>query len=74
MTSTLTISLNGQPATFEEGDTIADVVRHLGHDPALPGVAVAVDGSVVHRRDWPATPLADGQRLEVLTAVQGGGR
>lgn len=72
MTAALTISLNGEPATFHHGDTVADAVRHLGHDPSRPGVAVAVDGSVVRRRDWQATALADGQRLEVLTAVQGG--
>ena len=36
------------------------------------GVAVAVDGEVVPRADWPATALADGARVEVLTAVQGG--
>jgi sulfur carrier protein len=36
------------------------------------GVAVAVDGVVVPRGAWPATVLADGARVEVLTAVQGG--
>ena len=36
------------------------------------GVAVAVDGEVVPRAEWAATALADGARVEVLTAVQGG--
>ena len=36
------------------------------------GVAVAVDGEVVPRARWAATVLADGARVEVLTAVQGG--
>ena len=35
------------------------------------GIAVAVDGEVVSRRDW-SSPLIDGAEVEVLTAVQGG--
>jgi sulfur carrier protein len=41
--------------------------------PALArGVAVAVDREVVPRSRWDDTHLADGQRVEVLEAVQGG--
>ena len=49
---------------------VLDALGALG----LPrtGVAVAVDGEVVPRRAWAATALADGARVEVLTAVQGG--
>ncbi|WP_412541525.1 sulfur carrier protein ThiS [Longispora sp. K20-0274] len=36
------------------------------------GVAVAVNGTVVPRSTWPATALADGDVVELLTAVQGG--
>lgn len=36
------------------------------------GVAAAVDGEVVPRAEWGAFPLADGQAVELLTAVQGG--
>ena len=35
------------------------------------GIAVAVDWSVVPRSQWQTT-LADGARVEVVTAVQGG--
>jgi sulfur carrier protein len=35
-------------------------------------VAVAVDGEVVPKARWAGTVLADGARVEVLTAVQGG--
>jgi sulfur carrier protein len=33
---------------------------------------VAVNGEVVPRHRWPATPLRDGDAVEILTAVQGG--
>jgi sulfur carrier protein len=36
------------------------------------GIAVALNGEVVRRADWPATRLAPGDQVEVLTAVQGG--
>nr|WP_205712508.1 sulfur carrier protein ThiS [Euzebya rosea] len=72
MTAPMTIVLNGEPADLAPDATVADVVTSLGHDPSLPGVAVAIDGVVVRRVDWPRTPLADGAVVEVLTAVQGG--
>lgn len=36
------------------------------------GVAVAVNGEVVRRAQWPQQRLRDGDRVDVLTAVQGG--
>ena len=70
----MTIVVNGEPTTVEPSTTVEAVVASLGHDPSLPGVAVAVDGEVVRRVDWAATPLEDGAVVEVLTAVQGGAR
>ena len=39
---------------------------------ARRGVAVALNGEVVPRSSWPAARLRDGDRVEVLTAAQGG--
>ncbi|MEU8614810.1 sulfur carrier protein ThiS [Actinoplanes sp. NPDC048791] len=39
---------------------------------ARRGVAVAVNGEVVPRSSWPSARLRDGDRVEVLTAAQGG--
>ena len=36
------------------------------------GVAAAVNGEVVPRRSWAGAALRDGDRVEVVTAVQGG--
>jgi sulfur carrier protein len=36
------------------------------------GLAVAVNGEVVPRTGWSATPLRPGDRVEVLSAAQGG--
>jgi len=51
----------------------ATVLRLIA-DLAAPsrGVAVAVNGEVVPRSDWPGAALRAGDRVEVLTAAQGG--
>ena len=68
----MTIVVNGEPRTVADGVDVAAVVRALGQDPARPGSAVARNGEVVPRRAWAQTMLCDGDRLEVVHAVQGG--
>jgi sulfur carrier protein len=51
--------------------TVASLVESLA-GPAPRGVAVAVNDDVVPRSAWAATRLADGDRVDVLTATQGG--
>ena len=46
-------------------------MRELGL-ARLQGVAVAVNQAVVPRAAWPAHPLADGNRVLVIRAAQGG--
>jgi sulfur carrier protein len=36
------------------------------------GIAIAHNGSVVRRRDWAATALSEGDRVEIVRAMQGG--
>ena len=67
-----TVVLNGVPRQLEAGATIASAVGATGAPPAQGGLAVAVDGEVVPRGEWERTALDDGQRVEVLQAVQGG--
>ncbi|HEY2205600.1 MAG TPA: sulfur carrier protein ThiS [Pseudonocardia sp.] len=64
------IWVNGQERELAGPASVADALTALGLPGA--GVAVAVDGEVVPRTGWPARTLAEGNRLEVLTAVQGG--
>jgi sulfur carrier protein len=62
--------INGERRELADGARVRDALAALG----VPenGIAVAVDGEVVRRSDWASVALADGARLEVLTAVQGG--
>jgi sulfur carrier protein len=62
--------INGEQRELADGASVRDALAVLGAPES--GVAVAVDGEVVPRAEWPAVALADGARVEVLTAVQGG--
>jgi sulfur carrier protein len=64
------ISVNGEPRPLTDGTTVRDVVSWLTGRPE--GCAVAVNDTVVPRSDWPARTVEPGDRIEVLTAVQGG--
>jgi thiazole synthase len=66
------IELNGEPREMPIGAKLADAVRESGVDREARGVAVALDGEVVPRPEWDATPLAEGCSIEVLAAIQGG--
>jgi sulfur carrier protein len=64
------VTINGTARGLDGGATVADVVSQL--TPHRRGVAVAVNGEVVPRTEWPSAVLRDGDSVEVLTAAQGG--
>jgi sulfur carrier protein len=66
----MTVQVNGRPLEVPAGSPLAAVVARVA--PARTGIAVALNDAVVPRSRWPDTPLADGDRIEVVTATQGG--
>ncbi|MGW6059427.1 sulfur carrier protein ThiS [Streptomyces sp. NPDC055189] len=64
------VSVNGETRDVAAGTTLEALVATLTAAPS--GVAAALNETVVPRTRWAATPLAEGDRVEVLTAVQGG--
>lgn len=80
--STLTLTLNGEPAEVPAGTTLRQLVAETtGREVAADGtaadggrlgVAVAVDQQVVPRSAWDATVPRDGAAVDLVTAVQGG--
>lgn len=66
----MNVTINGAAHEVPEGTTVAQAVQAL--TTATTGVAVAVNDEVVTRGTWATTALADSDRIEVLTAVQGG--
>jgi thiazole synthase len=65
------IELNGEGHELAEGASLADAVRAAGAEDAR-GIAVALDGEVVPRAEWSSTAPAEGSKVEVLAAIQGG--
>ena len=68
----MTIRLNGDERELPDGATVAAAAALLDVTEDSRGVAVAVDGEVVPRGAWAGTVLADGARVEVVMAIQGG--
>lgn len=49
---------------------VAALVAELQLDPRT--VLIEHNGRALHRREWPETPLADNDRIEMLRVVAGG--
>lgn len=67
---TISVQVNGVSRAFDPPVALHDIVAGLTSSPS--GVAAALNETVVPRGQWPSTPVRDGDRVEVLTAVQGG--
>ncbi|MEE1755091.1 sulfur carrier protein ThiS [Streptomyces sp. SP18CS02] len=66
----MNVSVNGEPRRLVGPTTLDMLVATLTTAPS--GVAAAVNEAVVPRGQWAGTLLGEGDRVEVLTAVQGG--
>ncbi|WP_326626203.1 sulfur carrier protein ThiS [Nonomuraea fuscirosea] len=64
------VTINGAAHEVADGTTVAQAVQTL--TSATTGVAVALNDEVVTRSAWETTALGDSDRVEILTAVQGG--
>lgn len=65
------IRVNGE-ALKTDAETVSGLLLSLGVDESRTGVAVALNEEVIRRSQWVATPLSDGDTVEVLRATQGG--
>ena len=65
------IVLNGEPRE-RDGATIVELLVDLGVEERARGVAVAVNGEIVPRAHWAERRVAAGDRVEALSAMQGG--
>ncbi|WP_255770114.1 sulfur carrier protein ThiS [Pseudarthrobacter sulfonivorans] len=78
----MNITLNGSPHAVPGDASITTLVVQITGRPLAAngqaadgqklGVAVARNSEVVPRSQWFATALADGDTIELVTAVQGG--
>jgi sulfur carrier protein len=52
--------------------TIAELLSERGVDPKARFLAVAVNGAVVRRTEWPVASLSAGDEVEIVRPLQGG--
>ncbi len=63
------VTVNDEQVQLDDRTTVAGMLQRLGFPDK--GIAVAVDWAVLPRSQWD-TALAEGARIEIVTAVQGG--
>ncbi|HEY8700880.1 MAG TPA: sulfur carrier protein ThiS [Arthrobacter sp.] len=78
----MNITLNGARHAVADGASVTTLVSQITGRPLAAdgqasdgrrlGVAVARNSEVVPRSQWYVTALADGDDVELVTAVQGG--
>ncbi len=68
----MNVELNGESVALPEGSFVTEAVEASGASGDQRGLAVAIDGEVVPRSEWGRTSLREGQKVEVLAAIQGG--
>lgn len=67
----ITISLNGVEREIQKCG-LTTLLATEGVDPTQRGIAVALNDRVVRRDGWDDVVLEIGDRIEVITALQGG--
>jgi thiamine biosynthesis protein ThiS len=67
---TVTVNVNGVAREIEAGTTLGQLIAALG--VRREGIAVARNDDVVSRSAIDATPLCEGDAIEVIAAVAGG--
>jgi thiamine biosynthesis protein ThiS len=66
----MTISLNGESVEAREVETIAELVDRYKLPPQ--SILVEHNGLAVHRHEWAARLLTEGDRVEFIRVVAGG--
>jgi len=66
-----TINVNGETEPLAAA-SLAALLAEKAVDTRERGIAVALNGAVVPRAAWPATPLRAGDSVEIVRARQGG--
>lgn len=66
------IIFNGKKTHIPQKIVLSELLKNYQIDPTLGGIAVALNGAVVPRLQWSSTNTNDGDKIDVIQAVQGG--
>lgn len=68
----ISLRINGEERSIPDGHRLSDLLADIGLDGDDAPVAVALNLKVVPKDEQANTPLNDGDRVDVVTAVGGG--
>lgn len=71
MAEALQIQVNGQPRDCRSGSTVGDLLREL--EIKTERVAVELNLEILDRKDFERRSLKQGDRVEILSFIGGGG-
>lgn len=66
--------VNGEPRDCD-ADTVDALFRREAEESGIEdaqGIAIALNGRVLRRKDWADTTITPGDRVEIVRAMQGG--
>ena len=66
------IEVNGEAKEISPGLTLHQLLLDLEIDPSRPGIAVAINGEVVLRKQWAEMEIQPDSEIEIIRAAQGG--
>jgi len=66
------ILFNGKKLRLEKTTNLFDFLKNQGIDPEAGYIAAAVNEKIAKRTEWAALLLNEGDRIELIQAVQGG--
>lgn len=66
----LTLHVNGEMRSLQGETALPAFLADLEID--VRRIAIAHNGTVLHREDWPSVVLRDGDRLEIVRMIGGG--
>ena len=69
--TTVGFRVNDEPRTLPTGAVLAELAKDMGI-AERKGIAIAVNDTVVPRANWSTHAIADGDRVLVIRATQGG--
>ena len=66
------IEVNGEAKEISPGLTLHQLLLELEIDPSRPGIAVAINGEVLLRKQWAEMEIQPDSEIEIIRAAQGG--
>lgn len=66
------LAVNGQIRSVVDASTLVDLLTAMDLCPAQKGIAIAINAEVIARARWATTRLCNGDRVDIIHAVQGG--